>query len=760
MNELAPSFTNAQQLLARYPQLGIPHFQRGLVWNDEATALLLESLYRGTPCGNIILWRPQAPDKYGEACVPGEQFADLLVDGQQRTRMLYRALAGGQEDDKGWCLDLTCAPSFGGLLAGEPRANLFVYTTLDPQTRATRYQHNTVPLSDLLAADPQSWLSRCQMRLKDGTSSDQVQAALLEVKSKVAAMQEESLFGVVTLQERDGRYGIDEVVSLYNRINSAGKRVEAEEMAFATLVKLYPTTVDRLRSFFAEVHGSERGMGRDDLLKRQRERSFGFKLYLRTFVQVCNYHFARSSGSQDLSFGVIDSDELRRWFAKPDSRPEELFVRTTKVLMCVHRVLRDVLNCDDLRMLPDTECLIPALQTLIRFYPAMLDEAHGQRIAYLILRRALEPNRTQVGTLDILKAIDASHRASNCCASLMKTKGVVWSHGKSTELKTALANASTLNDRYVLMLYWLIRRRKAVDFVYGQLPEEQRKALPGRELPVAKDASPEKQHICPSSALGRWIFGNEGRITTSRHIANNIGNLTYISQALNGWGGLEATWMDTDMESAAADNLDRHFLAGASLEKYGELRRKSLAKDLKPADEKTYDSFIAERRALIQQAFESWLLELEAGFADCPASIEPEQRLANRQPADFIRALEFPDMIEDALIAFAHQYGCVKTTEDPKRPGRVVFKVRERGRASAFRVEAISATRRIEIEPRTGHKVYELFREILVQKNVAPPADDRQPWPLSCEPQDEAATSNVLAGFISALTGNVAGALK
>lgn len=758
MDAFTQTPASADSLLALYPRLGIPHFQRGLVWNDEATSLLLESLYSGTPCGNIILWRPQAPDKFGESCMPGEQFADLLVDGQQRTRMLYRALAGTQEDDKGWCLDLTCEPSFGGLLAGDPRANLFVYTAMDPQKRATRYQHNTVPISDLRAADPQVWLSRCQVRVKEGTSPDQIEAALREVRSKVADMQLQPLFGVITLQERDGRYGIDEVVSLYNRINSAGKRVEAEEMAFATLVKLYPATVDCLRSFFAEVHGAERGTGRDDLLKRQRERSFGFKLYLRTFVQVCNYHFARSSGTQDLSFGVIDSDELRRWFAKPDSKPDELFVRTTAVLMCVHRVLRDVLNCDDLRMLPDTECLIPALQMLIRFYPAMLDEAHSRRLAYLILRRALEPNRTQVGTLDVLKAIDASHRASNCCASLTKKKGVAWSHEKSAELKTALANSSTLNDRYVLMLYWLIRRRKAVDFVYGQLPEEQRKALPGRELPVAKDASPEKQHVCPSSSLGRWIYGGGGRITTSRHAANNIGNLTYISQALNGLGGLADTWMDTDMESAAADNLDRHFLAGASLEKYGELRRKSLAKDLKPADEKTYESFIAARRALIQQAFESWLLELEAGFTDCSASIEPEQRLANRQPADFVRALEFPDMIEDALIAFAHQYGSVKTTEDPKRPGRVVFKVRERGKASAFRVEAISAARRIEIEPRTGHKVYGRFREILVQKNVAPPADDRQPWLLSCEPQDEAATSEVLTGFISALTESVAGA--
>lgn len=46
------------ELLGFYEQMGIPHFQRGSVWDPAAVGLLLESLYYGTPCGVIILWAP------------------------------------------------------------------------------------------------------------------------------------------------------------------------------------------------------------------------------------------------------------------------------------------------------------------------------------------------------------------------------------------------------------------------------------------------------------------------------------------------------------------------------------------------------------------------------------------------------------------------------------------------------------------------------------------------------------------------------
>jgi hypothetical protein len=40
------------------PQLGIPHFQRGLAWGTEARSALLKSLFFDTPCGSFVLRQP------------------------------------------------------------------------------------------------------------------------------------------------------------------------------------------------------------------------------------------------------------------------------------------------------------------------------------------------------------------------------------------------------------------------------------------------------------------------------------------------------------------------------------------------------------------------------------------------------------------------------------------------------------------------------------------------------------------------------
>ncbi len=55
-------------------------------------------------------------------------------------------------------------------------------------------------------------------------------------------------------RESHEEYHLPQVVALYNRINSAGKRVEAEEKIFATLVSLQPATSRGLSDLFERVH--------------------------------------------------------------------------------------------------------------------------------------------------------------------------------------------------------------------------------------------------------------------------------------------------------------------------------------------------------------------------------------------------------------------------------------------------------------------------------------------------------------------------
>ena len=42
-----------------YSRIGIPEFQRDLVWSDSKKLKLIDSIYNGFPIGTIMLWEPE-----------------------------------------------------------------------------------------------------------------------------------------------------------------------------------------------------------------------------------------------------------------------------------------------------------------------------------------------------------------------------------------------------------------------------------------------------------------------------------------------------------------------------------------------------------------------------------------------------------------------------------------------------------------------------------------------------------------------------
>jgi hypothetical protein len=88
-----PHWWSWKDIVQNADRLGIPHFQRGAVWDITNRVALLESLYEQSPCGSLVLWSPEDsadPFRHG---VPLRRFDNArepiwLVDGQQRTRAL------------------------------------------------------------------------------------------------------------------------------------------------------------------------------------------------------------------------------------------------------------------------------------------------------------------------------------------------------------------------------------------------------------------------------------------------------------------------------------------------------------------------------------------------------------------------------------------------------------------------------------------------------------------------------------------------
>lgn len=77
-------------------EIRIPSFQRGFVWEPDAVAFFMDSLYKGYPIGAILLWRTREKlvneRNLGRFILPDpvkDYPIDYVLDGQQRLTSIF-----------------------------------------------------------------------------------------------------------------------------------------------------------------------------------------------------------------------------------------------------------------------------------------------------------------------------------------------------------------------------------------------------------------------------------------------------------------------------------------------------------------------------------------------------------------------------------------------------------------------------------------------------------------------------------------------
>lgn len=672
------SVWTVRDVLKRIPELGIPHFQRGLVWGVESRAALLESLFYDTPCGSFVLWVPKDCAAQGVPLDPSlsTEMKYLVIDGQQRIRSLHAVFNGREDSDedgeepggsddtesgarKVWCINLTRVPGFAEKLETPAREYSLFVRTLDPKERKARGQAspllaNLLPLDIVQTVgawhDPvlQPYRELLKQRVKPDTTDDtEFESLYRDLRTAVLAMQDREFF--VSVQHKDNPA---EMADLYNRINAGGKRVEVEERAFARLVGLQPGTYGELARVFEIVHGKiEASAGkkdierqaRDQVLKRQQERAFGFKLFIRVFLQVCQHHLGFRQGKSEYSFDLANKGYFLTEFRKlSPNQLTFLWSETRRVLGHTRDVLREGLFCDDLRTLPDANSLTPVFQLLIH-YPGLSESKYRPLLALLSLRLLLGEidSKTLLGMLH--KAADPGRVAFDVIPELLHVLEKATEGGK---LAARIEQANSLQHRYVWLLYWLERSRGARDFLYANVPPGH--GLKAPEPLVSKEVLPEKQHVLAFNKASPMYGGGVTR--SGSHAVNSIGNLTYISHALNTWDGGLGEFL-VDLAAEPEDNLRAHLLIDDRmgrrvLEDYGRLRER-LNPDKAKATERDQGSFermLKHRRQVIRDGFLAWIAEIER---------EATGRLGVGSTAEFRDLAEHHERLEPAAPAFA-----------------------------------------------------------------------------------------------------------
>jgi hypothetical protein len=709
-----------EQVLGHVRELGIPHFQRGLVWGVDSRAALLESLFYDTPCGSFVLWVPKDCAARGVPLDPsictGMKY--LVIDGQQRIRSLHSVFnrraeidedndeSEGQDDSPGdghktWCINLTRVREFAERLKTPGREFAMFVHTLDPVERMAAKQpsplmYNMLPLHVVLEADAWGnpllapYRDLLQPEKKAGElTMDALEALYKKLHTTVLDMKKRVFF--VSVQDKDDPAAM---ADLYNRINAGGKRVEVEERAFARLVGIKPRTYDELARLFETVHGqpSPAGSdqksgelpGRDEVLKRQKERAFGFKLFIRVFLQVCQHHLGFRQAKSEFSFDLANKGYFLSAFRQlGDEQVAYLWGETTRVLAHTRRVLKEELACDDLRSLPETKALEPIFQLLIH-YPALSEEQYRPLLASLCLRLMLaEPD-----SKSLLKLLHAAANPGHVAfAVIPEMLQVLDKANERPKLSYRLEQAKSIQHRYVLLLYWLARQLGARDFLYANVPQPNQ--LNGPERPLEEWAEPEKQHLLPFKKAQALYPGDLRR--GGAHIVNSVGNLTYISREQNSFErGLGDRF--ADLAAEPEENLRAHLLVGQStntrvLRDYDQLREQLTAANASGTSKvrEIFEHMARRRREIIQDGFRQWLDALDtraaallklANLGELGTLARVHGRLEPAPPAfaspkdlgveHLIRKLELGHDDEDRVVYLAQNAARVPSPKDDK----------------------------------------------------------------------------------------------
>lgn len=615
-------FASIAELLSALPGFAIPHFQRGQVWRDDSIARLFESLMLDTPCGSIILWAPDQPIMEVGEPVPQwgtDEPRFLVVDGQQRLTALSLALGL----DSSWAMNLAAFQEFRSLADQPPgtrqrRRGPFTQIPEPPGADASaqrmgKHESDTrdlVPLVEILELGAFAWpyahpANEHWQRLATGVQ--QIPSRQLQVVIK-----------------RDTE--LPEIVSLYNRINSSGVAVRPEERAFASMVSFQPNAASWLRDSFTATHAPlandqpERA-GRNTFLKREREKRFGFPLFIKTFAQTASHHLDRDGADLSMLTTLIWDEE---WM-EAESERQQIFDESARVLASTARVLREDLCCDDYRFLPAAEPLRPLFALQLK-YPQVEERViAGALLRLQVDSSAMSQRESDAGILNQIRRSNHLQEALDAFPKL----------GSQAGLRRSLTNAQSMQDSWVLLMYWYQRSLGAGDYG-GQLTQ----------LTVASKA--HKEHIVPFSLLHPAFDDLDASGHSRTHQANAIGNLTFLSEEYNFEHGAEPV----DLDSVPEELLRPHHLNDRqTLDAYRDAITALSSSDYEHG-RRAYEKFRRLRTEQLATGMYEWLSDWEATESGNQQA-EPKPQLIRPSRADLVRARNWPTAFQDAALAVA-----------------------------------------------------------------------------------------------------------
>jgi hypothetical protein len=215
-----------------FKHITLPEFQRGYVWGRDQVRGLFQSLYRRYPVGSLLMWTTEVSPEVVRSAdgPPPGTVTKLLLDGQQRVTSLYGVMKGRPPD----------------FFQGNAHAFTDLYFNVDTETFEF---YGPVKMK----GDPR-WIS---VTGAFNTSSEELISKLMAAIGDLDAVLRYSqrlnrLIGIRDIELHPEEITgadrtIDEVVDIFNRVNSGGTKLSAGDLALARICADRPSARTELR---------------------------------------------------------------------------------------------------------------------------------------------------------------------------------------------------------------------------------------------------------------------------------------------------------------------------------------------------------------------------------------------------------------------------------------------------------------------------------------------------------------------------------
>ncbi|MFV8230240.1 GmrSD restriction endonuclease domain-containing protein [Mycolicibacterium fortuitum] len=206
----------------------LPEFQRGYVWNRDQVKGLMRSLYKEYPVGGLLVWETSSDDITVRGAASGGGTRQLLLDGQQRVTSLYGVVRG------------TPPPFFDG----DKTAFTDLYFNVD--TEVFEFYLPTKMKGDPLWINVTELFSKGAAEYVDAflDSDRQLFKTYLARLTKITSITNKDFNSEkITGTSKT----VDEVVDIFNKVNSGGTKLSKGDLALAKLCAEWPDARKELR---------------------------------------------------------------------------------------------------------------------------------------------------------------------------------------------------------------------------------------------------------------------------------------------------------------------------------------------------------------------------------------------------------------------------------------------------------------------------------------------------------------------------------